>query len=139
MRIVFLATVIGLILPVITFAQQRVTSACLRDVPPGVLLNICQHEFGMAAIPTPRLYLRIYKNGRGEYEENKTWNTLIKKVFRPKAEDIREIERLGATEGVQKALERYPVYRQGDDSSSEITVDIYGETSRKRIIIRIEN
>ena len=136
MRIVFLATLVTFVLPAFASAQQPAnTSVCLKDVPPGVLLNICADERGMAPIPTPRLYLRVYKDGRGEYEENKTWDALTKKQFRAKEDDIREIERLGATEGVQKARERYPVYNLGDDSSREITVDIYDETSRKRIIL----
>jgi len=136
MRTAFLATLVAVIVPVVASAQQRGSaSACLQDVPSGVLVNICEHEYGMAPIPQPRLKVRIFKDGRGEYEENKTWNALIKKVFRVKAEDIREIERLSATEGVQKALEIYPAYNIGADSSSEITVDIYGETGQKRIIL----
>ena len=90
MRIAFLATLVAFMVPVIASAQQRgSTSACLKDVPPGVLLNVCEHEHGMAPIPQPRLNLRMYKDGRGEYETNKTWNALIKKQFRVKEEDIR--------------------------------------------------
>jgi hypothetical protein len=136
MRILFLAALVAFIVPFIASAQQRgSTSVCLKDVPPGVLLNICEHEYGMAPTSQPRLYLRVYKDGRGEYEENKTWNLLTKKAFRAKGEDVREVERLGATEGIQKALERYPVYNFGDDSSTETTIDIFGETGRKRIIL----
>ena len=136
MRTAFLATLVAFIVPVIVSAQPRGSaSVCLKDLPPGVLLNICGHEHGMAPIPQPRLHVRIYKDGRGEYEENKTWNLLVKKQFRIKEENVREIERLGATEGVQKALERYPAYNVGADSWSEITVDVYGETGQKRIIL----
>lgn len=136
MRIVFLATLVALVVPTIAGGQQRgSSSACLTDVPSGVLLNICEDERGMAPIPQPRLYLRIYKDGHGEYEQNKTWNTLTKHAFKINKEDVREIERLGATEGVQKALDSYPAYNLGIDSSKETTVDIYAETSRKRIIL----
>ena len=137
MRVRFLVILVVLIVPVIASAQQRgVTSACLKDVPPGVLLNICEHGRGMVPMPQPRLYLRVYNDGRGEYETSKTWNVLTKKELRVKEEDIRELERLGATEGVQKALERYPAYHPGDDSSRELTVDIYGETGQKRIVLQ---
>lgn len=136
MRIVFLAILAAFIVPVLASAQQRDSaSACLTDVPPGVLLNICEHWSGMPPLPQPRLYLRVYKDGRGEYETNKTWNVLIKEEFKVKEEDIRELERLSATDGVQKALESYPTYRLAYDSTREIIVDIYGESSQKRIVL----
>jgi hypothetical protein len=130
MRIVFLATLIAFMAPSMASAQH--TSACLKDVPAGVLLNICEHERGMAPQPQPRLYLRIYKDGHGEYEKNTAWNVLTKKEFRVKEEDLREIERLG----IQQTPERYPAYQSGTDSSREITVDIYGETGPKRITLQ---
>src|ERR1043165_1570080 len=89
MKPFFLIALAAAFLPVSVTAQQPTnTSVCLRDTPPGVLLNICQHERGMAPMPQPRLYLRIYKDGRGEYEVNRIWNVLVKKRFTINAEDL---------------------------------------------------
>jgi hypothetical protein len=132
MKFISLIALAAAFLPVSVRAQQSAnTSVCLRDTPPGVLLNICQHERGMAPMPQPRLYLRIYKDGRGDYETNTFADVLVKKEFRVNEEDISEIARLGAARGVQKALERYPEYNHGDDSSRELTVDIYAKPVKK--------
>ena len=56
------------LLPLAAHAQK---SVCLNETPRGVLLNICRHERGMAPMPQPKLYLRIYKDGRAEYEYTK--------------------------------------------------------------------
>jgi hypothetical protein len=128
----FFLIALTIFLPVSLQAQQ---SVCLSEIPPGVLLNICAHERGMTPIPQPRLYLRIYKNRRGEYETNKSWNTLVKKKFTIRDEDLRDLTSLGAAASVDKALVRYPVYNQGDDSSRELTVDIYADAAQKRIIL----
>jgi hypothetical protein len=136
MKIFFLIALAGAFLPVSLQAQQTAnTSVCLRDTPPGVLLNICQHERGMAPMPSPRLYLRIYKDGRGEHEVNSSWDALVKKKFTINEEDLGELASLAAAASVEKTPERYPVYNTGDDSSQEKTVDIYADTGQKRIIL----
>ena len=136
MKFIFLTALAAAFLPVSLSGQQSAnTSVCLSATPPGVLLNICQHPRGMVTMPQPTLYLHVYKDGRSEYEANNSENVLVKKEFRINEEDIREIAELGAAEGVQTALERYPTYNHGIDSSREITVDIYAEAGRKRIIL----
>jgi hypothetical protein len=136
MKFIFLTALAAAFLPVSLSGQQSAnTSVCLSATPPGVLLNICQHARGMVTMPQPTLYLRVYKDGRSEYETNNSENVLVKKEFRISEEDIREIAELGAAEGVQTALERYPTYNHGIDSSREITVDVYAEAGRKRIIL----
>jgi len=87
----------------------------------------------MVTPPQPTLYLRVYMDGRAEYEASTSGDVLVIKEFRINEEDLNEIAKLGATEGVQKALEKYPAYNQGIDSSREITVEIYTEAGRKRI------
>lgn len=67
----------------------------------------------MAPIPQPRLYLRVYTDGRVEYEASKSWDSLIKKEFRIGADDLAEIIRLGNTEDFRSAKEEYPAYKQG--------------------------
>ena len=136
MKSFFLIALAVALLPVSLRAQQTAnTSVCLRETPPGVLLNICQNERGMAPMPQPRLYLRIYKDGRGEYEVNRSWNALAKKRFTINNEDLSELASLAATASVEKTPERYPVYRMGDDSTQEWTIDIYSDAVQKRIIL----
>src|SRR6476469_2555878 len=128
MKFISLIALAAAFLPVSRSSQQPAnTSVCLSATPPGVLLNICQHARGMVTMPQPTLYLRVYMDGRGEYETSNSENVLVKKEFRLNEEDFSEIAKLGAAEGVQKALERYPTYNHGTDSSREITVDIYTE------------
>jgi len=136
MKFFVLIALAAAFLPASLRAQQTAnTSVCLRDTPPGVLLNICQHERGMTPIPQPRLYLRIYKDGRGEYETNRSWNALVKKKFTINDEDLREINSLAGAASIEKTPVRYPVYNQGDDSSKEITADVYVDGAQKRIIL----
>ena len=135
MKFVFLITFAVFAVPVFTYAQRGPnTSACLKDVPAGIVLNICTNERGMAPIPQPRLYLRIYTDGHAEYEASKGWDDLVKKEFRIGAEELQEIVRLGNTENFQSAKEEYPAYNHGTDSSTKITLDFYGKTGTKRIV-----
>jgi hypothetical protein len=136
MNFFFLLALLAAVLPVSAQAQQsETTSVCLRDTPPGLLLNICGHERGMAPTPQPRLYLRIYKDGRGEYEASKSWNTLVKKNFNINDEDLRELNSLSAAASLETTIERYPAYHHGIDSSRELTVDIHADGAQKRIIL----
>jgi hypothetical protein len=136
MKFISLIALLAAFLPVSVRAQQSAnTSVCLKDTPPGVLLNICQHARGMVQMPQPWLYLRIYQDGRVEYEANKSEDVLVLKEFRINEADVSEIARLGLAEGVQKALERYPAYKHGIDSSLETTIEIYTEAGQKRIIL----
>lgn len=121
--------------PVFASGQRRPNpTECLKDVPAGVVLNICTHERGMAPIPQPQLYLRIYADGRGEFEMNKSWDQLVKKEVRVKAEELQEIIRLGDTPGFQAAAGEYPEYNHGIDSSKKVTLDFYGTKGNKRIV-----
>jgi hypothetical protein len=136
MKFISLIAVTVTFLPASLSAPQSAnTSVCLSAPPPGVLLNICQHARGMVTGPQPTLYLRVYQDGRGEYETNNSENVLVKKEFRISEEALREIAKLGAAEGVQTALERYPVYNHGIDSSRELTLDIYSDTNHKSITL----
>jgi hypothetical protein len=134
MKIVFL-TALVLLVPAIAYSQRRPTNTvCLKDVPPGVILNICTHERGMAPLAQPRLYLRVFTDGRAEYEVSKGWDDLVKKEFRIGADDLAEMTRLGNTENFQSGKEEYPAYNQGTDSSMTITLNFYGKTGTKRIV-----
>src|SRR6476620_11841988 len=102
MKFISLIALAVAFLPVSLRAQQPTnTSVCLRETPPGVLLNICQHARGMVTMPQPTLYLRDYADGRGEYETSNSRDVLVIKEFRINEEDMSELAKLGATEGVQ--------------------------------------
>lgn len=89
----------------------------------------------MAPIPQPRLYLRVYTDGRAEYEENGTMYTLIKRRFRIAPEVMQEIVRFGSSEEFQKAQEKYPAYVQGEDSTTETTLIFYDKLVLKKIVL----
>jgi hypothetical protein len=135
MKIVFLTALVLLGFSASVFSQRKPSeSVCLKDPPAGLLLNICTNERGMAPIPQPRLYLRIYTDGRAEYEASKGWDDLVKKELRIQPEELEEIIRLGNTDDFQAALEEYPAYNHGTDSSRKLTLDFYGKTGTKRIV-----
>lgn len=136
MKIVFLIALV-FSLAAISYSQRGPSNtACLKPVPAGVVLNICTNERGMAAIPQPRLYIRVFSDGRVEYETNRTWDTLIKKEIRIKTEDVTEILRLAHAPDYQTAKDEYPAFNQAEDSSNETTVDFYGEPGAKKIVLR---
>jgi hypothetical protein len=134
MKIVFL-TALVLLMPALAYSQRKPSSSvCVKDPPAGVILNICTDERGMAPIPQPRLYLRVSSDGRAEYEASKGWDDLVKKEVRVTPEELQEIMRLGNTEDFQSALEEYPAYNHGTDSSMKLTLDFYGTKGAKRIV-----
>jgi hypothetical protein len=126
------------LLPVLAAAQPKpYTPACPGDVPAGVVLNICRHEHGMAPIPQPRLYLRVYADGRAEYERGDSKEMrLERKEFRLSEVEVGEIVRLGSTENFQAAQPSYPAYRQGDDSWIETTVIFRNKQVEKKIVLK---
>ena len=119
----------------VTAQQNPAGSVCQGAMPAGVILNICNHEHGMAPIPQPRLYLRVYSDGRAEYETNGTNRTLIRKQFRLSETEVAEIVRFGSAEDFQKAQANYPSYRQGTDSWRETTVNFYDKLVAKKIVL----
>lgn len=136
MRSVLLTIFAILVLPVFADAQRKPgASGCLGGVPAGVVLKICTHEHGMAPIPQPRLYLRVYVDGRAEYEVNRSSGSLVKKEFRLTPDELAEITRLGGAEDFQKAQANYPSYRQGTDSWRETTVNFYDKSVAKKIVL----
>lgn len=124
-------------------AQQPAGSVCLGAAPDGVILNICEHGHGMVALPQPRLYLRVYADGRAEYEETPPYRadagvrnfTLVLKEFQIGKEDLTGILTLLGNHEFQTAKEKYPSFRSGIDSSTETTITIHGKHFAKKIVL----
>jgi hypothetical protein len=87
------------------------------------ILTICTHERGMTALPQPRLYLRVFADGRGEFETNgKRLDTLVLKEVRLTEGELNEIVCLGRESDFQEANASYPAIHSGIDSSRKTTV-----------------
>lgn len=144
MKLVLLAAAAALLLPAVVMAQQdRSNSVCALDKSESdrALLTICTHERGMAPLLQPQLFLRIYPDGRGEYEaypphrEGVSPTALILKKFRVTPEEIEALRAFGEAGEFQDAPDKFPAYRMGTDSSRETTVTFSSGRARKRIVL----
>lgn len=143
----FVLLAIGILaLPVIGVAQKTAGStACPvnEQTDDDVLLTICNHGHGMVPQPQPRLYLRIFTDGRGELESNEAprpddpyaTEVLVVKTFHVDADEISEIRRLGGMPDFQCAKDVYPAYVIGTDSSAATTILFNYPGKSKKIIV----
>lgn len=128
--------------PLAVVAQIRDSgSVCLDPVAAGNILTICYHEHGMAPQPQPRLHLRVFKDGRAEYEslspyEKSATSTLIKKTFRLTEKEVAELLALGRASDFQKAEADYPRFHIWDDSWLETTLTFDAGPAAKTITLR---
>src|ERR1700733_10591163 len=142
MKYLCLIAVSLLALPALSFAQRTYNSVCTdlqKNTNPKkkVILTICNQERGMIALPPLRLYLRVYADGTGEYEENGRKDhagneMLVMHRITFAAAQVAELVRLGSEADFQNAPAEFPAYRMGDDSTLETTV-IFGT---KNILLR---
>lgn len=145
MKLVLQAAAAAFLVPAVLMAQQdRSNSVCALDESETdrALLTICTHERGMAPLLQPQLFLRIYQDGRGEYEsypphrEGVYPKALILKKFRVTPEEIDALRTLGEAAEFQGAPDKFPAYRMGTDSSKETTVTFISGIIRKRIVLQ---
>lgn len=134
--------VVCLFLIIAAAGQTRSTSVCTGDdgLPDGVILNICTFETGMAPRPQPRLRLRLFADGRAEYEHTPAgsrWedNLLVKKQVRVTAKQVDEIIGFGLDREFQNASGSYPAFRLGDDSTLTTTVIFRGAGGAEKKIV----
>ena len=114
-----------------------------EPVADDVALTVCNHLSGMVPRPQPRLYLRLYADGRGELETGAPppltdpymKQTLIKKVFHADADEVAEIQRLGRMADFQSAKDVYPPYAIATDTALSTTVMFNDRGASKRIIV----
>jgi len=141
MRYFCLIAVLIFILPVLSFAQRVETSVCAdlqKNTAPKkeVVLTICNYATGMSGLPRLRLYLRVYADGKGEYEENDGIDKLKLHTLKVSAEQLAEIKRLGETQDFQAARADYPVFRIWIDSGLETTIIFRGRSGEKKTMVR---
>lgn len=126
------------------YAQES-NSVC-RDgiaVPKDLVLSICTNERGMAPIPQPQLYLRVYADGAGEYEvgtpmpknRSSAYPGLTKKQFQLRPGELQAILALGRADDFQRADGEYPRIRVWDDSSLITTITLIQSAGSKTIIV----
>ncbi|HEX3100489.1 MAG TPA: hypothetical protein VHQ01_01785, partial [Pyrinomonadaceae bacterium] len=146
MNLIILMAIGILALPALGVAQDKgYKSVCLGNEAPAddVLLTVCNHERGMVAIPQPRLYLRVFADGRGEIETNPPAppgdaygeERLIKKTFHIDADEIADIRRLGRMADLQSMKDVYPAYVIGTDSSVENTLTFNDQGKAKKVVV----
>lgn len=146
MKTIYLTAFLIFAFPAIVAAQRANNSVCLKknsDASAEIILTVCNHTFGMAAIPQPRLHFRLYKNERAEFEINppyNSWNksknyTLVTKKIKVDARTVEEIIKLIGQEDFQNAKAVYPRFRIGYDSRTETTVYFQSKDGAKQIVL----
>ncbi|MEO6391103.1 MAG: hypothetical protein ABIP75_04570 [Pyrinomonadaceae bacterium] len=148
MKFALLAAFILLALPSIGLAQAvNSNSVCVpgegAQAAKGAVLTICTHEFGMTSFPQPQLYLRIFADGRAEYETVPPFQEgagfanqlLTKKELRLSPEQVQEIIRLGSAKDFQQAPAAYPAFHIGTDSGVSTTISFRDQSATKTIVV----
>ncbi len=133
-------------MPMFGIAQGKsYKSVCLGSEPVGddIVLSVCNHEHGMVASPQPRLYLRVFADGRGEIEMSPSAprvnvygpESLVKKTFHVDADEIAEIRRLGRMTDFQSMKDAYPAYAIATDTSLTTTVVLNDQGKTKKVVV----
>jgi hypothetical protein len=149
MQHISLAALLIFLLPALSFSQQtKHASVCTQpektDAADEIVLTVCNYEHGMAPLMQPRLFFRLHKSGRIEYEVDdagnspevgfENWKLKIKEA-RITANDVDEIIRLGQMEDFQNAAPNYPAYQIWNDSRMESTLVFKYGGREKRIVV----
>lgn len=141
----FILALFGLFAMTTTAAAQRITvsSICSPGTvqPEAVVLTICTHERGMTSFLQPKLYLRLFADGRAEYEvapplENRAGQTnfvMVVKQFTADTAALAAIQDLGKQPDFQNARASYPYYQAGMDVSIETTFTFYTDGKAKSV------
>lgn len=113
------------------------SSICSAPADTDAVLTICIHERGMVPRPQPRLFIRVFADGRAEYEQNVqgTSPRLATKQFGITSEQLNEILCLGREPDFQAAVDHYPAVHKGIDSSRETTITFRDSGAVKTIVI----
>lgn len=134
-----------LMLPLAAISQElNAHSVCTEPaVGDGAILTICNHEYGMVAWPQPTLGLRLYADGRGEYEMKPSWHEgeaypekwLVVNEFKATAEELEGITAILDAPDLQNAKNRYSYYHRGIDTSIETTLIINTVAGSQKIVL----
>lgn len=145
MKLILLAATAALCLPLMVRAQRAPSnSVCTQDEfeTDRALLTVCTHERGMAPLLQPRLFLRVYADGRGEYEtdppsrEGVYDSRLILKQFCVSIDELNAIRSYSETSEFQNGPNAFPAFRMGNDSSRETTVTYRNDRQTNRIVLQ---
>jgi hypothetical protein len=147
MRRISIVALMILAFPILACSQQP-KSTCTEPQQVSasddeIVLTVCNHTYGMAPLAQPRLYFRLHKSGRVEYEVEAESDYLTGVVdnklsigeSKIDASDVAEIIRLGRTADFQNAAAVYPRYEIWDDSSLESTLIFKYQGREKRIVV----
>ena len=119
-----------LLAPDITLGQ----SVCSQP-PDDAILTICERESGMVPMPQPQLQLRVYSDGRAEYETRGGLNGLTLNETKVAGKELNDLLSLGRSDDFQEAKQAYPIFRHPDDSSSIIIVTFKDRGKQKRFTL----
>jgi len=145
MKIILLALLLFVALASVAsvFGQRKETSICAEAEDPKAILTICDTGEGMHGFNGPRLFLRVYPDGRAEYEKNPLtteghWlesQRLIKQTFKIDASWVAEIIKLGDAHDFQQAKADYPVFQIWTDSGLDTAIVYRNHEKEKKIVV----
>jgi hypothetical protein len=120
------------------------SSVCARPDKTAreAILTICTHARGMTSLPQPRLYLRVFADGRAEYEHNprvpegdpRGYEQLVIKELRITQAELHEILCLAGEPDFQAADSVYKRIYIGNNTSMTTTV-IFRDVGRAKKIV----
>jgi hypothetical protein len=125
------------------FGQRKETSVCAGAVDTKAVLTICDTGLGMHSFNGLRLFLRVYPDGRAEYEKHPIYpeghweesQRLIKQTFKIDASWVAEIVKLGNEPDFQQAKADYPVFQIWTDSGLETAIIYRDQEKEKKIVV----
>lgn len=148
MKIIYLTAFLIFTFPAVVAAQIESNSVCVRldktqATSADIILTVCQHNFGMAPIPQPRLHFRLYKDGRAEFEANPQPDArskdksfkLVTRKFKVDAKTVAELVKLIGQKDFQNAKATYPRFRIWTDSSLKTTVYFRSKDGAKQVLL----
>jgi hypothetical protein len=124
-----------------TFGQS-VKSAVCPDMlnnshePANIIVTICSHESGMVSMIQPRLYLRLFTNGRMEFETGgSNFDSLSLIEMNVDMKEVEAISKLIRQPDFQNANAEYPKFENRADSSLKLTIAAQTGGQDKKIVV----
>lgn len=148
MKFVCLTILITFFLSALTLAQGKKSSVCAgsskdSSALKNVILTVCGHESGMAPLIQPRLYLRLFSDGRAEYETTTEYDEpagdasdgLLLQEMNVDKQDVEAIGKFVRQSDFLNSNAEYPIFQRWTDSSLKLIIIVSTEGREKRIVV----
>ena len=138
-RMIFAFLIFTVLGVMTTVFAQTVNSAVCADLSKDsleskdIVVTICSHESGMAPLIQPRLYLRLFKDGRMQFETDNNSGSLSLLEMNVNTQDVEAIAKLVRQPDFLTSNAEYPIFQIWTDSSLKLTISV--KSQEKQIIV----